>query len=275
MFRIHRFPAALLAVSLFFAPSILRADEDKPADKAAAADKAPDKAAEKAPPAEVTTQGTVEVGGQHIAYTAIAGTLTVGSTDVQDAQLGLDGKPQPAVSLPYPNRRSRRMQPLLRECFTWLTSKGPPTTGLRRWGRRRTRRPRTVPLPSFTMVDQAVRLSGCTWARSVPSTWSPVATSTCPPRLINSSTTPTRCSIPATWFSSICPAPASGGSQARTRTKPSGAWMRTPTLSPASSPGSSPGTTAGIRPSTSLAKATAPRAPRCSPTFWRITRTST
>jgi carboxypeptidase C (cathepsin A) len=36
----------------------------------------------------------VVVGGQHIAYTAIAGTLTVGSTDAQDAQLGLDGKPQ-------------------------------------------------------------------------------------------------------------------------------------------------------------------------------------
>jgi carboxypeptidase C (cathepsin A) len=34
------------------------------------------------------------VGGQHIAYTAIAGTLTVGATDAQDAQLGLDGKPQ-------------------------------------------------------------------------------------------------------------------------------------------------------------------------------------
>jgi carboxypeptidase C (cathepsin A) len=33
------------------------------------------------------------VGGQHIAYTAIAGTLTVGATDMEDAQLGTDGKP--------------------------------------------------------------------------------------------------------------------------------------------------------------------------------------
>ncbi len=99
MFRIHHFPATLLAVSLFFSPVILRADEDKPAAKPAAADKAPDKTAEKAPPAEVTTQGTVDVGGQHIAYTAIAGTLTVGSTDAQDAQLGLDGKPQPGSQL--------------------------------------------------------------------------------------------------------------------------------------------------------------------------------
>jgi carboxypeptidase C (cathepsin A) len=39
-----------------------------------------------------TTEGSVTVGGQAIAYKAIAGTLTVGSTDVQDAMLGLDGK---------------------------------------------------------------------------------------------------------------------------------------------------------------------------------------
>ena len=87
-----RFSAALLVGSLFLAPSLVRADDDKPADKPA--DKAAEKTAEKAPPAEVTTQGTVDAGGQHIAYTAIAGTLTVGSTDIQDAQLGLDGKPQ-------------------------------------------------------------------------------------------------------------------------------------------------------------------------------------
>ena len=39
------------------------------------------------------------MAGQHIAYTAIAGTLIVGSTDAQDAQLGLDGKPQPGSQL--------------------------------------------------------------------------------------------------------------------------------------------------------------------------------
>jgi len=96
-------PAALLAASLVFLPALVRADDDAPAAKPAAADKAtdktPDKAAEKAPPAEVTTQGSVDVAGQHIAYTAIAGTLTVGSSDVQDAQLGPDGKPQPGSEL--------------------------------------------------------------------------------------------------------------------------------------------------------------------------------
>ena len=56
MFRIPRISAALLAASLFFAPALMRAEDDKPAtDKAA--DKTADKVAEKAPPAEVTTQG--------------------------------------------------------------------------------------------------------------------------------------------------------------------------------------------------------------------------
>ncbi len=41
------------------------------------------------PTADSTTEGTVTVGGQTIAYKAVAGTLTVGSTDAQDATLGL------------------------------------------------------------------------------------------------------------------------------------------------------------------------------------------
>ena len=39
------------------------------------------------------TEGTVTVGGQAIAYRAVAGTITVGGTDPQDATLGFDGKP--------------------------------------------------------------------------------------------------------------------------------------------------------------------------------------
>jgi carboxypeptidase C (cathepsin A) len=42
--------------------------------------------------ADSTTEGMVTVGGQSIAYTAVAGTLTVGATNAQDATLGLDGK---------------------------------------------------------------------------------------------------------------------------------------------------------------------------------------
>ena len=39
------------------------------------------------------TEGTVSVGGQPIAYRAVAGTITVGATDAQDATMGFDGKP--------------------------------------------------------------------------------------------------------------------------------------------------------------------------------------
>jgi carboxypeptidase C (cathepsin A) len=41
------------------------------------------------------TEGSVTIGGQAIAYKAVAGTLTVGSSDAQDAMLGLDGKMLP------------------------------------------------------------------------------------------------------------------------------------------------------------------------------------
>lgn len=45
-----------------------------------------------APQADSVTEASVTVRGQAIAYRAVAGTLTVGSTDAQDANLGLDGK---------------------------------------------------------------------------------------------------------------------------------------------------------------------------------------
>jgi carboxypeptidase C (cathepsin A) len=59
-------------------------------------DKKPEKAAEPivaaSTQADSITEGTVTVGGQAIAYKAVAGTLTVGATNAQDARLGLDGK---------------------------------------------------------------------------------------------------------------------------------------------------------------------------------------
>ncbi|GGH13297.1 S10 family peptidase [Silvibacterium dinghuense] len=70
--------AALLGVAL--TASALAADDSTPA-------KAP------AVTADSSTDGTVTVGGQRIAYTAVAGTLTVGATEEEDAQLGADGNP--------------------------------------------------------------------------------------------------------------------------------------------------------------------------------------
>jgi carboxypeptidase C (cathepsin A) len=79
-----RLALCLLSASLLASATFTRADDDKKKDDG--------KPAEKPAATEVTTQGAVDVGGQHILYNAIAGTITVGSTDVQDAQLGLDGK---------------------------------------------------------------------------------------------------------------------------------------------------------------------------------------
>ena len=94
----RRFAALTGAAFLILCVSV-RAQDDKTAAKPATP-ATPDKSAEAAaPPADSTTQGSVTVGGQQIAYTAIAGTITVGSTDDQDAQLGADGKPQPGSQL--------------------------------------------------------------------------------------------------------------------------------------------------------------------------------
>jgi carboxypeptidase C (cathepsin A) len=96
MRRSTRLAAVLFAsVALVAAPAFVFAEDEKPK----AADKTSDKTSEKPLPAEVSTQGSIDVAGQHIAYTAIAGTITVGATDVQDAQLGPDGKPQAGSQL--------------------------------------------------------------------------------------------------------------------------------------------------------------------------------
>ena len=58
-----------------------RGGESKPAQGAATTVGAPDS----------ITEGTVTVGGQAIAYRAVAGTITVGATDAQDATLAFDG----------------------------------------------------------------------------------------------------------------------------------------------------------------------------------------
>ena len=46
-----------------------------------------------------TTEGTVTAGGATIAYKAVAGTITVGATEEQDAQLGPDGKALPDTEM--------------------------------------------------------------------------------------------------------------------------------------------------------------------------------
>jgi carboxypeptidase C (cathepsin A) len=90
-------PRILTAIALtgaFIAiPANIFAQDDSSAAKSDSKAASAEKSADKGPPAESTTQGTVDVGGQHIAYNAIAGTITVGSNDAQDGELGMDGKP--------------------------------------------------------------------------------------------------------------------------------------------------------------------------------------
>jgi carboxypeptidase C (cathepsin A) len=71
----------------------MHAAEDTPATKAPATEKTPET------PADVTTQGSADVKGQHILFTATVGIITVGANDTQDGQLGMDGKPLPGSQL--------------------------------------------------------------------------------------------------------------------------------------------------------------------------------
>jgi carboxypeptidase C (cathepsin A) len=52
----------------------------------------PDASGASAAPPDSATEGSVTVGGQAIAYKAVAGTITVAGTDAEDAMLGLDGR---------------------------------------------------------------------------------------------------------------------------------------------------------------------------------------
>jgi len=88
-----RLLAVLIAAAITISPVLVRAADEKPADKSA------EKAPEKGPAPDSTTQGTLNAGGEHVDYTAVAGTITVGATDAQDAQLGSDGKPLPDTNL--------------------------------------------------------------------------------------------------------------------------------------------------------------------------------
>lgn len=79
------FAAALLA-TLIASNAALAQDKSEPKREAEVRSSAP------TPAPDSVTEGTVTVEGQSIAYKAVAGTLTVGSNDVQDATIGLDGK---------------------------------------------------------------------------------------------------------------------------------------------------------------------------------------
>lgn len=89
---------AVLTLSLV-APALCAQEQKKAAKTDSAQENSTTKPPEAAPVADSMTQGAIDTGGQHIAYTAVAGTITVGATDTEDAQLGPDGKPLPGTQL--------------------------------------------------------------------------------------------------------------------------------------------------------------------------------
>jgi len=92
MARLSPLLAALLAGAI--SVSALAADDDTPNAKP---NPTPTPAPAVAP--DSTTEGSVTVGGATIAYKAVAGTITVGATEEQDAQLGPDGKALPDTEM--------------------------------------------------------------------------------------------------------------------------------------------------------------------------------
>ncbi len=95
---------AVLTLAVVLTASTALSAQEKPEEKAAApaAAAAPHTPSPTTP--DSTTEGTVNIGGQSIAYKAIAGTLTVGGSDPQDATIGFDGKPLPDANVHLPER---------------------------------------------------------------------------------------------------------------------------------------------------------------------------
>ena len=70
-----------------------------------------------APTPDSTTDGTVTVGGQTIAYRAVAGTLMIGATDVDDATLDLEGKPLADAGVKPPDKDKPEEAPATARMF--------------------------------------------------------------------------------------------------------------------------------------------------------------
>ncbi|MGB6193413.1 MAG: peptidase S10 [Terracidiphilus sp.] len=112
MDRIRCFAGVALALCLGLSPVCMVAEDDAPQSKSST-----EKAPEKPLQPDSTTQGAVDVGGQHILYTAVAGTLTVGGTDIDDAQLGPDGKPEPGSNLAETASKDAKDAPAMARMF--------------------------------------------------------------------------------------------------------------------------------------------------------------
>ncbi len=100
----------------------------KPGEQKVVVQGKPEPAAATAPP-DSTTDGTVTVGGQRIAYKAVAGTLTVGYSDAFDAMLGLDGKLLPDSGMNPPDPAKPEDAPATARMFYTAYLKNEPAPG--------------------------------------------------------------------------------------------------------------------------------------------------
>lgn len=108
--------AALLGVALCGSFVCIGSAQDKPDAK---------KDTDAKSTADSITEGSITVAGQAIAYRAIAGTLTVGASDYQDAQLGLDGKYLADAGVDVPSKPDEQ-QPTARIYYAAYFKKGAP-----------------------------------------------------------------------------------------------------------------------------------------------------
>jgi carboxypeptidase C (cathepsin A) len=95
------FALLTMASALIFTTAAIAQDKPEEKTPAPSAAAAPHTAAAPTTPDSIT-EGSVTIGGQAIAYRAIAGTLTVGGSDPQDATIGFDGKPLPDANVHLP-----------------------------------------------------------------------------------------------------------------------------------------------------------------------------
>ena len=89
--------ALVFMASALFSAAAGSQDKDKAKEK----DSSP--GAQTVAPPDSSTEGTVTIGGQAVAYRAVAGTITVGSTEAQDATLAANGSILPDSGVKTPN----------------------------------------------------------------------------------------------------------------------------------------------------------------------------
>ena len=105
------------ALSLTFLAAGAQSKPDKPGDKKLVVEGKPVEPVTAPAQADSMTENTVTVGGQKIAYKAVAGTLTVGYSDAFDAMLALDGKLLPDTGMNPPDVNKPEDEPATARMF--------------------------------------------------------------------------------------------------------------------------------------------------------------